>query len=310
VEWIQARVEPEPGDVLRIRSWYGDATKARYYIRKKPGYRYVEALPDSADWDYEIVQTVAAKHAPGMLHVWPLPGTVHEVKAEHTPLCAVVANPRSRAADEVLGLMREWVVRQPTGASYHALGLTAQRYGRPEESIAALEKAVELAPHRAMSWNELGVAYGRLQRWEQQIEACREALAIDPRLQVARSNLVSALEQHNEAVRRQAGGNDGGSRNGRTFTEHLAAHLKLYREGRYEESAEAARLALRESPANAVGHHGLCAAYGGMGRWADAEDACATAVALQPDYEQARQGLERARAAAAARGAVSSPPSD
>jgi tetratricopeptide (TPR) repeat protein len=310
VEWIQDSVEPQPDRPLRVRLWYGDATKARHYLRKKPGYRYVEALQESDAWDYEIVQTVACKYFPEVLRRWPPPGTVHEVKADRTPLCAVVANPRSRTADEVLGLMQDWVRRQPSAANYHALGLTAQRFGRHAETVAALERAVELDPERATAWSSLAEAYGMLRRWEETIGACREALALDAGLESVRDRLVAALVQQNQTTRPQAEGVGAGLPSGRSHTEYLDLQRRLYQEGRYAESAEAARLALRASPASAVGHHGLCVAYGGMGRWAEAVEACETAVALQPGYRQARQSLERARTAAAGGARLSAPPGD
>jgi hypothetical protein len=35
VEWIQENIKPDSENVIRIRNWYGDQMKAKYYIQKK-----------------------------------------------------------------------------------------------------------------------------------------------------------------------------------------------------------------------------------------------------------------------------------
>ena len=54
-----------------------------------PGYEHVVVDLTSPEWDFHIKPTVAAKYTPEQLAVWPIPGTVYEVKADGIPLTAV-----------------------------------------------------------------------------------------------------------------------------------------------------------------------------------------------------------------------------
>ena len=62
--------------------------------------------------------------------------------------------------------------------------------GRLEQAAEQLQRAVELDPGHAMSRHRLGVLRERQGRRDEALAAYREALALDPRLKVARAALT------------------------------------------------------------------------------------------------------------------------
>jgi Flp pilus assembly protein TadD len=289
VEWIQTNTEPEGDSPVRIRIWYGDQTKAAYYVHKQPGYEHTIAGQESSGWDYWVIQTVEAKFRPGLLSDWPPPGTVYEVLAGSTPLCAVVINHRNREPEAVLGAMRTWAAQRRTHAHYASLGSMSYLLGSYRESLDAYGKAAELKPDDAPTWHALGAAHGRLESWDEQIAACKQALGIDPELEGARHNLIFALRKRNDSAA-------GASQAPLSHDEYLSRNIELYEEGRYEEAVETCRLALREDPASALAYNNLCAAHNALEEWEKAREACEMALVLQPDFPRARNNLAQAMA--------------
>ena len=232
MEWIQEHSDPETAGPVRIRIWYGDQTKARYYIEKKPGFVHVINEQTSTEWDYDIVQTVACKYFPRVLELWPPAGTVYEVKADDTPLAAVVLNFRNRERADVLDRMLDWARQEPSHATYlrlastyywdgdyerwagafrHAAELKPEPVGRThdeylnlaqdfrkhekyEESVLACRLALHENPDSALAYNDLCVSYNAWKRWAEAREACDAALALEPGFPRAEFNRKLAIE--------------------------------------------------------------------------------------------------------------------
>jgi tetratricopeptide (TPR) repeat protein len=236
VEWIQEHSDPGAAGPVRIRIWYGDQTKARYYIEKQPGFVHVIDEQTSTEWDYEIVQTVACKYSPGVLQLWPPAGTVYEVKADDTPLVAVVLNFRNHERADVLDRMLDWARQEPAHATYLTLASTyywdgdyerwaeafrhaAERNPEPvgrthdeylnlaqkfrthekyEESVLACRLALRKNPDSALAYNDLCASYNAWKRWPEAREACEAALALEPGFPRAEFNLNLAIEGQKE----------------------------------------------------------------------------------------------------------------
>jgi hypothetical protein len=196
VEWIQEHTVPSPAGPVRVRSWYGDQKKAAYWVEKRPGYEHVIVGERSPDWDFQVQQTVAAKYTPEQLSAWPLPGTVYEVKADDTPLTAVVMNFRGREPDEVLERMRAWADEDPTHAAYWALADAYRHYDRRAEWVDALRKSAALEPEPVArthdAYIEMGLALHGAGLYEESLLAYRLAAQRDPTSALAYNNICSA----------------------------------------------------------------------------------------------------------------------
>jgi tetratricopeptide (TPR) repeat protein len=208
VEWIQANAEPRSDRPVRIRLWYGDQVKAKYYIEKQPGFEHVIAIEDSSDWDYQILQTVECKYNPQMLREWPPSGTVYEVRADGTPLTAVRINFRNRRREEVLEPVQDWAGKSQTRAVYDSLASMLYRNGRYDESAAAFRKAAELEPGVVGRTHDAYMAtstnFYKIGKYEESIMASRLALEQRPKSTLAQDKICAAyggMEQWEEAKR-------------------------------------------------------------------------------------------------------------
>ncbi|MBI3502482.1 MAG: glycosyltransferase family 39 protein [Bacteroidetes bacterium] len=291
VEWIQKNVTPKQDDTIRIRNWYGDQMKAKYYIRKKTGYKHVLCMEDSREWDYEIVQTVECKYTPEMLESWPPPNTVYEVKADNTPLCAVVENFRNKNADDVLGKMNERINTQPTFYLYYSLAGMNYYFKKYAECIDACQKSIALKQNYANTWSLLASAYGMLGKWDEEIEACKKALAINPNMDFVRSNMNFALLQKNKSTSETIIIKQSNLPQGLTADEYINLSLKFYNEKKFEAMIDACRMAISKNPSSAIAYNNLCSAYNSLEKWNEAKDACEMALALQPDFNLAKNNL-------------------
>jgi tetratricopeptide (TPR) repeat protein len=77
--------------------------------------------------------------------------------------------------------------------------------------------------------------------------------------------------------------------------ELLNLSLSLYRAGRYHESIQAAKLALKLRPGFAEAWNNIAAGHEALGEWDDAIQAAAESVALQPDFQLAKNNLAWSR---------------
>ncbi len=77
------------------------------------------------------------------------------------------------------------------------LNLSLQHYqaGRFEECIQAAREALRLRPQYAEAYNNIAAANQSLRRWDEAIKAAKEAIRIKPELQLARNNLAYATQQ-------------------------------------------------------------------------------------------------------------------
>jgi tetratricopeptide (TPR) repeat protein len=92
------------------------------------------------------------------------------------------------------GLMawcRRWTKAEPGNAlAWTSLGLAYGRMGRYQEAINANQEALRLKPDAAHTWFNLGTQYGQLGRHQDEIKAYREALRLKPDFTYAWKNLA------------------------------------------------------------------------------------------------------------------------
>jgi tetratricopeptide (TPR) repeat protein len=92
------------------------------------------------------------------------------------------------------GLMawcRRWTKAEPGNAlAWTSLGLAYGRMGRCQEAINANQEALRLKPDAAHTWFNLGTQYGQLGRHQDEIKAYREALRLKPDFTYAWKNLA------------------------------------------------------------------------------------------------------------------------
>lgn len=79
--------------------------------------------------------------------------------------------------------------------NYLNLSLAYSRARRFQESLDAAKNAVRLRPNYAEAFNNEAAAYEDLHQWDDAIAAAREALRLKPDFTLARNNLIYAASQ-------------------------------------------------------------------------------------------------------------------
>ncbi len=119
-----------------------------------------------------------------------------------------------------------------------------------------------------------------MRRWDEGIAAEREALQLNPGLEIAANNLRWFTSQ-------KAAGSEGA----KTAAAFVNESLALNRAGKYPESAAAARKALAVDPSSAEAWNNIAADDEAMKKWDEAIEAARKAIALRPDFQLARNNL-------------------
>ena len=141
--------------------------------------------------------------------------------------------------------------------------------------IASAREALRRKPRSFAAYHDISIAYASLGIWDKAIENERRALALDPQLTAARTNLVG-FEQRKRREPRP-----------KTPEEFLAASLRYHKAGLYPESIAAARRALRQRPNYAEAYDRIAVGDSIMGKWDDAIAAASSALHIAPSDETA-----------------------
>jgi predicted O-linked N-acetylglucosamine transferase (SPINDLY family) len=160
-----------------------------------------------------------------------------------------------------------------------------------EESIEACQQAIRLQPDYADAYSNLGVALQEQGRLEESIEAYHQAIHIQLDHADAYNNLGLALQEQ-------------GRLEESIEAYHQAIHIRpdyadaysnlgiaLQEQGRLEESIEAYQQAIRLQPDYADAYSNLGVALQEQGRLEESIEACQQAIRLQPDHSDAYNNL-------------------
>ncbi len=137
------------------------------------------------------------------------------------------------------------------------LGGAYGKSDRYEEAIEAYKQAISIDPDYAKAHNGLGAAYGNLGKYKVAMEAYKQAISIDPDYAVVHNNLGAAY----------------------------------YNLGKYKEAIEACKQAISIDPDYANAYYNIGVAYTKSGMYKEAIDAYKQAVRINPDLAEAHFGL-------------------
>jgi tetratricopeptide (TPR) repeat protein len=197
---------------------------------------------------------------------------------------------RAIALDELkdwqglLDWCQKWTKSEPKEAiAWFFLGFAYSNLNRYNDAIEAYRDALHIDPTDAGVWNNLGNDYSNLNHYSDAIEAYRDALRIDPTDADVWHNLGFAydkLNRYKEAI-------DAYRQAIRINPEHGAAWLGLgltyYKLNRYNDAIDAYRQAIRINPKHDKVWYGLGNVYYKLNRYNDAIDAYRQVLRIDPE---------------------------
>src|SRR3989304_6014609 len=134
--------------------------------------------------------------------------------------------------------------------------------GKHLEAVEGYDKALALDPKYAAAWNNRGNALDDLGKYQEAVESYDKALALDPRLAAAwntRGGILFKLRRYKEAL----------------SSYDRACSLK---------------------PADPICHYNCAVALHCLGKKAEAADRLRHALRLDPNFREAREGLQHLEA--------------
>jgi len=189
----------------------------------------------------------------------------------------------------------------PSPENYLNLALSCYSNGFFEESASAAKQAYILRPNYAEAFNVAGAAYNNMKMWDEGIAILEKAVLINPGFQLARNNLNYAISQ------KAAAGGAVSVYTSPLKAARMAAELSpsaetyvnlsvtYYTARLFEESASAAKTALKLRPNYELAYNMLGISYSGMKRWDEAISVLEKAVRINPNFQLAKNNLALAR---------------
>ena len=276
IKWINDSCEiPEGKQSIGVKMFYGERIKVTYYTDKLPKLDYIPGNGTN-NWDYEIVSAAAAKFNFDLILNWPPEGTVHEIKAGGSPLCAIVKN---QYQNKKIAL-EEKVKQNPTSANLIELSLQQYNEGNYTACINSCKKVLELEPQNITALNNICSAYNSLKMYALAETYCKKAIEISPDFELAKNNLNVAVQ-----------GIKSMNTSKLSINEYLNLSVNYYTHGDYQACIEMSKKVIELDPLNALAYNNICSAYNVLGKYKLAKKACDKALEINPDFELAKNNL-------------------
>ncbi len=168
-----------------------------------------------------------------------------------------------------------------TAASHIQNSLEHFVAGDYELSRRAANEALKLDPESAVAYNNICCAHIELGAHDQAILACNKALEIAPGFQRAWANLEWAYE---EALKQTP-----------TVSAYVNLSVARYWLGKLDKSMEASGKVLQLDPNNALAYNNICSVHAKREEWDRAIEACENSLAINPEYQRAKNNLKWAQ---------------
>jgi tetratricopeptide (TPR) repeat protein len=156
-----------------------------------------------------------------------------------------------------------------------------------EEAIACYRQAIALDPQLAPAHTNLGNALSHQGKMEEAIASYRQAVALDPKLAMAHYNLGNALAGMGRVDEAMGCFRQAIEVDPKLALAHYNLGLALYVKGRVDEAIPCFRQAIEVDPKLAMAHHNLGIALYGKGQVDEAIACFRQAIALEPKVARA-----------------------
>ena len=175
--------------------------------------------------------------------------------------------------------------------SWKVLGLLFKQLGRVNESVAAMQRSVNLAPQDAEAQNNLGVMLQELGRFEEAETSFTEAVSLSPDYALAHYNLGNTLKEMSRLEEAMASYTRAIAIEPNYTEAHNNMGHTLQELGKFEESEASLRRAILLKPGYAEAYYNLGNTLKGLGRSDESEASYNQAILFKPDYAEAFDNL-------------------
>lgn len=180
--------------------------------------------------------------------------------------------------------------QHPTPEKYLSLSLLYFNKKDYAHTVEACKEAIKLNPNYAAAYNNMGSAYNNMGEWKDAEEALKQALKLQPDFQLARNNYNFAAKQQaitdsmSVVIKKHP-----------TPENYISASIIYYGQGLYIKAVEACKEAIKLNPSYVLAYNNMCASYNNLQLWDDAISAGERAVQLDPNNQLAKNNLAAAR---------------
>lgn len=160
-----------------------------------------------------------------------------------------------------------------------------------EKSLKMAQKAVQLDPENALTYNTLGAALYELSRYDEAEKVFRKAVDLDPEDAVAYTNLGMALIEMNQTDEAETAFRKSLELDNEDASVHIRLGMALSILQRFEEAVKAFRKSIKLNPEDSNAHELLGTSFCGMKRYTEAEKAFRKSIELNPENVRALYNL-------------------
>ena len=268
------------GRKTKVRLWYGEQMKIKYYCDKSKHLEYVLTDVAGPDWDYTLALPAESKKNEDILYHWPPPGTVHQIMADGAPLCAIVRNAKSNFGGEQQPAATN---DQPpaTGAnsnSYLVSGIQSYNAKDYNKAIVLFKRAVEADSTNQMAWNNIIATYNTLQMYEDAIEVANKGIQRFPTYDIMKNNRKISV--------------DGLSKLKVSEAYYSSISYNYFAQADYANCVKASIMLLKYNPKSVTAYNNMCASYNALGKFQLGKEACEKGLQLDPREQLLKNNLK------------------
>jgi len=179
---------------------------------------------------------------------------------------------------------------KPTPDSYLSLSLIYYNLKQYDKCIEACNEALKINPDYYLAYNNIGSAYNMMGDWKKATDAFTKALSIKPDFALAKNNYLFSMRQMaiTDSMQNVV-------LKAPIPGNYLNLSLMYYKQSLFLKSIDACKAAIKLDPKFALAYNNMCAAYNELGMWNDAVNAGERAMRLEPNNQLIKNNLAEAR---------------
>ncbi len=257
----------------KVRLWYGEQLKVKYYADKSKHLEYALAPTSSPDWDYWLMLPAESKHAPGLLANWPPPNTIHQVMVDDVPLCAIVRNPLSTVSGAHPGDITAAI--DPN--DHMGRGMAFYNAKDYNKAIVEFKKLVAADSTNTLAYNNIVASYNLLNMYEDAWELGTKITKRYPDHQRLKNNLAITQKGLKEVKIDQK--------------YYSGISYNYFAQGEYRKCIDASEKLLKYDPKSVVAYNNICASNNALGYFIAGKKAGLRALELSPNDQLIKNNI-------------------